>query len=207
MKPTNNDLKIIRDAAIATNDKINNQKVEGSDVLKNTCFIKAKLGKDLIRMYENGEPILEQSNDILKNMLHDLTHLQQHVVVEERCFTGWDESPLANSGLSEAMYLISAKSVKENHEICQSDLFNNLVYDIALKLENGNENNVQQCYNKVQYEVAKEWYNAGLLKSLKAINSETGEQIHSNANIGRIRRNSPCPCLSSKKYKKCCGQN
>ena len=203
MKLTDNDVKLVREAQVAIGEE--------KSKFGNICLHKTNLGRNLVTMFsndeltfENGKSLFEQSEKCLFVMLNWLIHYQEYVATYKNCFLEWDDLALPRKGLSENMYLRTAERTKEDHAICESESFKNLFASILSILTHKTKESVYSLIETEHKYVEQEWFNAGFVKQLE--NKETGN-IDINIDTpkhDKVGRNQLCPCLSGKKYKKCC---
>jgi len=166
------------------------------DKLQDLCITKANYGRQLVGMFVNDVPVLEQKMEVLNRMLQDLLHFHQHVIIRRKCFLECEDLQDLGGATAE-------ESLQRDYDICAGQAYNDLLYMIASKLVRGD--NVIPLIEHFRYEIAKEWFEAGLLQSLQMHDPLTGEKFAPNGGTRKIGRNERCPCMSGKKFKKCCG--
>jgi hypothetical protein len=162
-------------------------------------------------MFKTEEPVIEQTREDFHIMLHCLLHFRQHVTAQKQCLLEWQNSQ-TQIGLSDDVYVKVVDGIKKDVEMCESDSYNNLVCSVGLTLADDIKENVMPLIEKEHDDVAKEWLEAGLVKyKIRDLMTHTSKHTSNNTpghtalNHVKVGRNELCPCLSGKKYKKCCG--
>lgn len=140
---------------------------------KDIIVQKSNKGKQLLEKLYSGHNI-DISNRMgdkkfITELIMNLLHFKQVVLCSEKLFIEWDNPLLSklNNKLNDNFYLNAANSIKHDHELVNSEIFELTLADLLYAKSNYDENKVEHVMKLCMKLIGQEWLESGMIKSLK----------------------------------------